>query len=135
MPQLIEFATHHLALIAAFFAVLGALLFTLRQGAGAISPAQAVQMLNKENALAVDIRPDEAFKGGHIINAVHVPGDQLADAAGTLQKYKDRPLVVYCEAGNASVQARQRLLKAGFTRVYSLQGGLTAWRSENLPLQ
>jgi rhodanese-related sulfurtransferase len=89
----------------------------------------------REDALAVDIRPDEEYRTGHIINAVHVPGATLAEEGGPLQKYKDRPLVVYCNVGSASQQARQRLLKAGFSRVYSLQGGLTAWRSENLPLQ
>jgi rhodanese-related sulfurtransferase len=135
MPQLIEFASHHFALVAAFFAILGALLVTLRQGADGLSPGQLVQLLNKQNALAVDIREESVFRAGHIINAVRVGPEQLGDDGGPLKKHQERPLVLYCETGASCAKPLQTLRRAGFTKVYRLQGGLVAWRGENLPLQ
>jgi len=135
MPQLIEFASHHFALVAAFFAILGALLVTLRQGADGLSPAQVVLVLNKENALAVDLREEPAFKAGHIINAQRVSAGDLGEDGGPLKKHRERPLVLYCETGVSCVKPLQALRRAGFSKVYRLQGGLAAWRTENLPLQ
>jgi rhodanese-related sulfurtransferase len=134
MPQLIEFATHHFALIAAFMAVLGALLFTLRQGSDEISPARAVHLLNKENALPVDLRAEKDFKSGHIINAINASAESLGTEGGPLQKHRDRPILLYCETGANCAKPLQALCKAGFGHVYRLQGGLAAWRSDNLPL-
>ena len=135
MPQLIEFASHHFALVAAFFAILGALLVTLRQGADGLSPGQVVQMLNKDNALAVDIREESLFKAGRIINAVRVSAENLGTDGGPLKKHQQRPLVLYCETGASCAKPLQTLRRAGFAKVYRLQGGLVAWRGENLPLQ
>lgn len=135
MPQLIEFASNHLALVAAFFGVLGVLIFTLRQAAHDLSPARAVQLLNHEHAVPVDIRSEKDFAAGHIINAVRVAPEAMADGAAALQKYKEKPLLLYCESGVSCLKPMQSLRKAGFARVYRLQGGLAAWRAENLPLQ
>ena len=135
MPQLIEFASNHLALVAAFFGVLGVLLFTLRQGAHDLSPARAVQLLNREHAVPVDLRGEKEFAAGHIINALRVSPEAVADGAGPLGKYRDKPLLLYCETGAQCMKPLQSLRKAGFTRVYRLQGGVAAWRAENLPLQ
>ena len=135
MPQIIEFASHHLALVAAFFAILGALLVTLRQGADGLSPGQVVQMLNKDNALAVDIREESLFNAGRIINAVRVSPENLATDGGPLKKHQERPLLLYCETGASCAKPLQTLRRAGFAKVYRLQGGLVAWRGENLPLQ
>jgi len=135
MPQLIEFASNHLALVAAFFGVLGVLLFTLRQAAHDLSPNRAVQMLNHEHAVPVDLRSEQDFNAGHIINALRVSPEAIAEGASALQKYREKPLLLYCETGASCPKPIQTLRKAGFTRVYRLQGGLAAWRNENLPLQ
>lgn len=135
MPQLIEFASNHLALVAAFFGVLGVLIFTLRQGAHDLTPARAVRLLNHEHAVPVDLRGEKEFNAGHIINALRVSPEAIAEGASALQKHKEKPLLLYCETGASCMKPLQTLRKAGFNRVYRLQGGLAAWRAENLPLQ
>jgi len=137
MAQLIEFIGNHLALVAAFIGVLGALLYTLVQGGGAaaLSPQRAVLVLNQDDAVPVDVRPDAAYKAGHIINAVNVSQQDITGGAARLAKYKDRPLLVYCESGLQSGAAVKALRRQGYTKVYNLRGGLAAWRGENLPVQ
>jgi rhodanese-related sulfurtransferase len=136
MAQLIEFIGNHLALVAAFLGVLTALVYTLIQGGGAaaLSPQRAVQVLNQEGALPVDLRPEAAFKAGHIIQAVNVSAQDIAAGAAKLAKHKARTLLVYCDGGVQSAAAVKALKKQGFDKVYHLRGGLTAWRGENLPV-
>jgi rhodanese-related sulfurtransferase len=137
MAQLIEFIGNHLALVAAFVGVLVALLYTLVQGGGAagLSPQRAVLVLNQDDAVPVDVRPEAAFKAGHIINAINISQQDITGGAARLAKHKDRPLLVYCESGAQSGAAVKALRHQGFTKVYSLRGGLAAWRAENLPVQ
>ncbi len=137
MAQLIEFIGNHPTLIAGFIGVLLALLYTLIQGGGtsAMSPQRAVLLLNQDDALPVDIRPDAAFKAGHIINALNLSAADIGAGATRLAKYKERPLLVYCDSGGQSGSALKALRKLGFTKVYNLQGGIAAWRGENLPVQ
>lgn len=137
MAQLIEFVTNHLALVGAFCAVLGALLYTLLQGGTAfgVSPQRAVQILNQEDALPVDLRPEADFRAGHIINAIHLSAKDIVDGAARLARFKERALLVYCESGTQSGSAVKALQRQGYTKVYRLGGGLAAWRGENLPLQ
>jgi len=135
MPQLIEFASNHLALVAAFFGVLGVLLFTLRQAAHDLTPLRAVQLLNREQAVPVDLRSEQDFSAGHIINALRVGPEAIEQGANALQKHREKPLLLYCETGASCLKPIRTLRKAGFARVYRLQGGLAAWRTENLPLQ
>ncbi len=138
MAQLIEFIGNHPALVAAFIGVLVALLYTLVQGGGgatALSPQRAVLVLNQDDAVPVDVRPEAAYKAGHIINAVNVSQQDITGGAARLAKYKDRPLLVYCESGLQSGAAVKALRRQGYTKVYNLRGGLAAWRGENLPVQ
>jgi len=137
MAQLIEFIGNHLALVAAFIGVLVALIYTLVQGGGAaaLSPQRAVLVLNQDDAVPVDIRPEAAYKAGHIINAINVSQQDIAGGAARLAKHKDRPLLVYCESGVQSGAAVKALRRQGYSKVYNLRGGLAAWRGENLPVQ
>jgi rhodanese-related sulfurtransferase len=137
MAQLIEFIGNHLALVAAFIGVLVALVYTLVQGggAGALSPQRAVLVLNQDDAVPVDLRPEATYKAGHIINAINVSQQDIAAGAARLAKHKDRPLLVYCESGVQSGAAVKALRRQGYTKVYNLRGGLAAWRGENLPVQ
>jgi len=137
MAQLIEFIGNHLALVAAFIGVLVALLYTLVQGGGAaaLTPQRAVQVLNQDDAIPVDLRPEAAYKAGHIINAINVSQQDITGGAGKLARFKDRPLLVYCESGVQSNGAVKSLRRQGYAKVYSLRGGLAAWRGENLPVQ
>ena len=136
MNQLIEFAGNHLILVSAFFFVSAMLIVNLMQGGGstAVLPIQAVQLLNHEDALVLDIRNATEFESGHIINAHNIPHADLKSKLDDLKKSKDRPLVVCCATGTASRAAMRELSAAGFEQVYSLKGGIAAWRSDNLPL-
>mgnify|MGYP006163811955 CR=1 FL=1 len=136
MSQLIEFAANHLILVSAFVFISTLLLVNIAQGGGArsIYPIQAVQMLNREDAVLIDIRDASDYDAGHIINAKNIPRAELKSRLDELKKFKERPIVVYCANGSASTAALRELSSAGFEQVHSLKGGLSAWRSDNLPL-
>ena len=135
--QLSEFAGNHLLLVTAFVAILAMLAgVELRHRLGKvrdIAPGEAIRLINHENAVLVDMRNDKDYREGHIVNAVHVPAEQN-DAAGKLDKYRDRPLIVCCRSGNQSLRLCSELTKKGFASVYNLKGGLHAWQQAGLPL-
>jgi rhodanese-related sulfurtransferase len=93
----------------------------------------AVQLINK-GALIIDVRPAEAFANGHIARAKNTPLAQLESDPNSISKKKDKVLLTVCDSGPAARRAADSLRKAGFESAYSLQGGLTAWRTDNLPL-
>lgn len=137
MNRLIEYTTNHPFLVAAaaILAVL-AIVIEIRQrgrGSSAISPAEAVQLANG-GALVVDVRDAKDFEAGHIIDARHVQPAEVATRAESFKKFKEKPVIVYCENGFASAGAARALRTAGFAKVVTLRGGLTNWRQENLPL-
>tara|TARA_R110002111_G_scaffold145463_3_gene211976 strand:+ start:94 stop:507 length:414 start_codon:yes stop_codon:yes gene_type:complete len=136
MAQLLEFAGNHLILVSAFFFILVMLMVNFAQAAGSkgVLPIEAVQLLNRENALPLDVRSRDDFDAGHIINAVHIPAAEIKTRSGELKKSGDRPIIVYCATGNTSLAAVKELTDAGFEQVYSLKGGISAWRADNLPL-
>ena len=136
MNQLLEFAGNHLILVSAFLFILTMLMINLFQSAGAkaVAPADAVALMNRENALPLDVRPQSDFEAGHIINAAHIPLAELKSRATELRKNGERPILVYCATGTTSPSAVKDLVAAGFDPVYSLKGGISAWRAENLPL-
>jgi rhodanese-related sulfurtransferase len=137
MTQLLQFAAHHpvqvAMLVLAAFAVL---IYELRLSAGtsgSISPQDAVRLMN-QGAAVLDVRSAEAFAAGHIGNARLLPIASLAEDAEALKRFKEKPVIVYCERGNNSAVAIRKLGAAGFTKLFNLRGGLAAWRSENLPV-
>jgi len=137
MERLIEYAGHHSLLAAA--TVLAALImiaYELRaraQSVAAASPQDVIRLMN-QNALVLDIRPQEAFAAGHVTGARHMPSDQIIKAGETLKKQKDKPIIVYDESGPLAASAVRQLVAQGFTKVFSLRGGLAAWRTDNLPV-
>ncbi|MSR14768.1 MAG: rhodanese-like domain-containing protein [Gammaproteobacteria bacterium] len=137
MAQILEFVTNHLMLVSAFCAVLMALLWALLRdlGSNAISPQQGIMLLNREGAVPVDIRNAASFRAGHIINALNFELTELNVSPSKLDKHKAQPLLLYCDTGVSSQKAVKHLTRAGFSRVHQLRGGLSAWRSENLPLE
>jgi rhodanese-related sulfurtransferase len=95
----------------------------------------ALQLVNHKNALVLDVRDDGEYKLGHILNSTQIPLGKLSERAGELEKYKEQPIVVVCRSGNRSSSACIALGKRGFTQVYNLSGGITAWQKSNLPLR
>ena len=136
--EFIDFAFRHWYLFLALFVIIGLLIGTevLRKIRGiiAVNPTQATQLINNDDAILLDVRDTADYQSGHLPQAHHVPQKQLSDRLKELNKYKDKPIIVYCRAGNQSVAAGHVLKKAGFETVYTLSGGITAWQNANLPL-
>ena len=98
-----------------------------------LSAAEAVDLM-RQGAILLDVRSQAEFDSGHILDARHVPQDQLASSSETLKKFKDKVVIACCESGMRSGASVRVLQSQGFTKVVNLKGGLQAWRAENLPL-
>lgn len=94
----------------------------------------AMQLINHKNALVLDVREEQEFKSGHILNAKWIPLGKLAERLGELEKYRERPILAVCRSGHRSGIACAILGKNGFAQAYNLGGGVTAWQKANLPL-
>ena len=138
MHRLPEFLGNHFYLTLGFIGVLVALLVTevqrFTRGYKALTPAGLTQLVNRENALLIDVSSLQDFEKGHIPGARHVAISQFDAENKELVKARDLPIAIYCRNGQTSGQAAQRLVKAGFSRVYWLEGGLGAWSEAQLPL-
>lgn len=136
--RLPEFLGNHFYLTLGFIGVLVALLVTevqrFTRGYKALTPAGLTQLVNRENALLIDVSSLQDFEKGHIPGAKHVAISQFDAENKELAKARDLPVAIYCRNGQTSGQAAQRLVKAGFARVYWLEGGLGAWSEAQLPL-
>lgn len=97
--------------------------------------AQAIQLLNRENGVVVDVCEPKEFSAGHVPNAINLPLSSLKDRMRDLEKHKNKPIIVSCRSGNRSLKAAVILRKHGFATVYNLAGGLQAWERDNLPLE
>jgi rhodanese-related sulfurtransferase len=110
----------------------------LRGGGGGggleVSTALATQLINRENAVVIDVRDAEAFASGRVLNARHLPAAEIEARAGELARYKDRPIIVCCDSGNRARASAAALRKLGFARAMVLAGGLGGWRAAGLPV-
>ncbi len=103
-------------------------------GAKKISPLQLPQLQNRESAVVLDVGEAAVFKKGHIAQAVNLPLEQIKDKITVLNKHKRKPIIVACHNGGRSAKAVSILRNHEFNRLYILEGGLAAWKKENLPL-
>lgn len=104
------------------------------RGYQSVDPNSAVNLINHEDALYLDVRTDAEISDGRVINSLHIPLAALKSRLGELEKHRERPIVVGCRSGHRSGVACGQLRKAGFEKVYNLKGGILAWRSANLPV-
>lgn len=100
-----------------------------------VSTTQATHLINREDALVVDVREPNEFAAGHVLGAKNLPLARLEASGADLAKKKERPLIVYCDGGERSAKALASLKKHGFTRVANLSGGLGAWQQAGLPVE
>lgn len=96
---------------------------------------EAVQLINRRDAVVLDLRDTGEYAAGHISNARHVPQAQLGDRIKELEKYKARPVIVSCASGTRSAAAAAQLRKQGFSEAVALRGGVAAWQQAGLPLE
>ncbi len=104
-------------------------------GSGTVSAVELPALINHESAVVVDISEPNDFKRGHVPNAINLPLGRLQEEIKKLSKYKGKPIVVTCRAGNKSGQAAAILARNEFDKIYTLQGGIAAWEKENMPLE
>jgi rhodanese-related sulfurtransferase len=102
--------------------------------AGRITPAQAVQLINREKAVLIDVSEPAEFAGAHVVGSKNVPLASL-EGSGDLPKNKSLPVVVVCPSGTRAMRAVATLKKLGFEKSHVLAGGLAAWREANLPVE
>jgi rhodanese-related sulfurtransferase len=100
-----------------------------------IGTLNVTHLINHQNALLLDVREANEFKGGKLPGAVHIPLSQLKERVGELAKMTSRPVVVYCGVGRRARSAGALLANAGFGSTYMLSGGLKAWKDAGLPLE
>lgn len=131
-----EFIKQNIFLVGLVVVSGGAFLASLlrRPGGPAISVVDATLLINREDALVLDVRDPAEYAGGHIPEAKNVPLAKLGERISELAQYKDRPIVVVCASGMRSATACNQLAKAGFTQVKNLDGGMGRWSEANLPL-
>lgn len=138
LARLPEFIGNHPILSFGFVGVLLALLYgefsRLTRGYVALTPAGLTQLINKDNALVVDVSAISDYEQGHIPGARHVAAGQFDPENKELAKVRDLPVAVVCKTGMASAQAARRLKKAGFSKVHWLEGGIGTWKDAQLPL-
>jgi len=137
MERLLEYLTRYpyLAGVTVVIAIAVAV-YELRlrsQAQAAVLPQEAIQLMN-QGAQVYDLRDAAAYAAGRITGAKHLDPSQHGNAAETLKRFRDRLLLLYCENGSTASALTRQLQTGGFTRVFSLRGGVAQWRAEGLPL-
>ena len=138
MQQLLEFYGNHPILGTAWLAftllIIISLIKTATSGSKSLTPLVMTQMVNKQNAVVVDLRAIADFNKGHIPGSINIPLGKLKDRIKDLEKHKEVPIIMVCNAGVQAGNAAMQLRKHGFTDVHKLKGGIQSWTTENLPL-
>ena len=136
MSQLSPFIINHwelwLALIIVLLLIFINELYAQKKQAKSLSTAEAINMINHDDAVIIDIREPDAFRAGHVINAMHVAANDFNQKR--MDKYKTKPLILVCARGVQSATLATQLRAQGFMQAMSLSGGITAWQEANLPL-
>ena len=138
LDRLLAFASAQpylsLALVGLTLAIIYNEIAQLFVGYKRVSPAQLTALINHENALLVDVSPIGDFEKGHIIGSKNVVMSQFDPENKVLAKVRDLPVALVCRTGMSASDAAKRLVKAGFTKVHCLDGGIAAWQQADLPL-
>lgn len=136
MGQLGQFITNHWGLWLALIAILALIfineLFAQKKRAKELSTGGAVDMINHDDAIVIDLRDPETFRTGHIINATRAAPDDFNQQR--MDKYKSKPLILVCARGIQSAALAMKLREQGFDQPLVLTGGIAAWQDAGLPL-
>ncbi|WP_341502351.1 rhodanese-like domain-containing protein [Gallaecimonas sp. GXIMD4217] len=140
MTDLTAFVSDHLVLSALWVILLIAFLVSVIQGFTApykkVAAQQAVFLINQDDTRVVDIRGQADFKKAHIAGAINLPKEQLLkNQLDKVEKHKNDPIILVCEAGMTAQQAAKHLHQQGFSSVYVLTGGIQGWKEANMPLK
>ena len=138
MDRLPEFVSQNLLIVMLFVGLTVAIVVSFvgrfTRGYREVTPAELTRLINRENALVVDLSPLAEFEKAHIPGSRHVAPSQFDPENKDLAKIKDRPVVVVCRNGMSAGAAAKRLVKAGFSQVATLGGGVQQWLAAELPV-
>jgi len=133
----VKFFLDNWMLIAVALSAGGMLLWPIINGGGpgALTPDAAVQLMNREKAVVVDVCEPAEYAAGHVVGAKNIPLSQLEGKLASQVKNKAVPVIMVCYSGSRSNRAVSIAKKLGFEKALSLSGGMGAWRSANLPIE
>ncbi len=138
LDELLAFAGRHpylsLGLVGLTVAIAYTEVMRLLRGYKALRPAELTSLINRDNALVIDLSASNDFEKGHIAGSKSVQMSQFDPENKMLSAAKALPVVVTCRNGQTSADAAKRLKKAGFEQVHWLDGGIQAWQHADLPL-
>ncbi|KPB72532.1 rhodanese-like domain-containing protein [Pseudomonas cannabina] len=134
VAHLLEFATNHYLITGAFVILLALLIaYELSKGGASLSTRELTAMVNRDEAVVIDVRSKKDFTAGHIVGSLNFPQDKVLTRTAELQKYKDKTLIIVDAMGQHAGSTARELLKSGF-KAAKLSGGISSWRGDNLPL-
>jgi rhodanese-related sulfurtransferase len=137
MQDLSLFISNHLALTYAFAFALILLMVVeflrVRRMTYRIDVKDAIQLINRKNAVIIDIRAPDLYRTGHIIDAISMTPRDILENPKKVEKFKSKPMIVVCLGGVESQKVAAFLLKEGYN-AFSLSGGIRAWSEAELPL-
>ncbi|NTS77231.1 rhodanese-like domain-containing protein [Catenovulum sp. SM1970] len=139
MNEYLTFFANHPIMMGIWLVLFFALIYNLMQSKfaafGRVNTQQLTQLINKQDAVVVDIRPDADYKKGHITGAKLLSPQQIEqETLKGLEKSKQNPIIVVCQTGMTAGKSATKLAQSGFEQVNILDGGMTAWTSANLPV-
>ena len=135
MALFLEFLTQEWILALALLVVLVMLvLHEARKSGPSVTPQQAINLINGEEGVFLDLRDAGDYKQGHIVEAMNIPATKLKARVAELEKYRDKPIVLVCKMGQQSGAAGKQLKEVGFDRVYKMTGGMMEWSNLQLPV-
>ena len=135
MALFLEFLAQQWLLATALLAV-AVMLFMheTRKSGTSLSPQKAINLVNAEQGVFVDLRDTADFRAGHINDAMHIPASKLMNNTGLLEKYRDKPIVLVCKMGQSAGGVGKKLNADGFGKVCIMRGGMMEWGNLQLPL-
>lgn len=140
MQQFIEFIGNHPILATIWVVLFLWLIFSFINSHFSpikdISTHDATMLMNRSDAVTLDIRAPAEFKKGHILGAKTLSQEQVNKADfKSLEKFKSKPIIVVCAMGVSARRTASQLVKAGFPQVSVLKGGMNTWNGEGLPVK
>tara|TARA_R110002049_G_scaffold59729_10_gene161334 strand:- start:2880 stop:3293 length:414 start_codon:yes stop_codon:yes gene_type:complete len=134
MALFFEFLAQQWLLVAALVAVIAMLIMHEGRKSGpSLSPQQAINTVNAEGGVFLDLRDAAEYKKGHIVGSLNIPAAKLAARVAELEKYKDKPIILVCKMGQQSGAAGKQLKAENYTKVYKMSGGMMEWTNLQLP--
>lgn len=140
IKQLLQFIQNHWALCTAFGVTLALIAFEELKikigggGAPRISAHHTTLLLNRENAVALDLRNQKIFADGHILESINIVFADFDANLNKIESHKNRPIILVDDNESNTSSIAAKLRKHGFSHIYILAGGLRSWKDAQLPL-